>query len=222
MSIKLNTLETLKLLKEFKYIQSDLDFKSEFQKVYGGEFEKSIRRLLKDEPVIKRACKDKFGDKLDPPSTPSGGASPSAPMSSSTSTDMTIYSGDTSIEPIIKLDKEDPKLKELYRNIVQKTHPDKVNSDVLSDLYVSASDAYKKGDILEIYIVCSELNIKFEATDEEVAALKKRVKHGKRLGILFEQGYLWQWFHNKDENKRKEIIKHFLLHHAPSIKILFS
>lgn len=216
---KLNLLESKKLFREFNYLMSDVEFKNEFSKEYGKEFELEIRKMLDEEPIIKQACKDIFGTQLDTdiPSVVDINAE------ISDSTEVILFLGNKiSDEPIIKLESDNQKLKELYRKIVQKTHPDKINSDVLSDFYTRAVEANKRGDILTIYAISSELGIKFEISDEEVLVLRTQIQMIKLQQINFEKTHFWAWANSKQDIQRKEIIRHFLINNAPVVKSLFS
>lgn len=225
MANKLNVLESKKLFREFNYLMSDVEFKNEFSREYGQEFELEIRKILDEEPIIKQACKDIFGTQLDVDITPTVEVHPVIDINNeiSDSTEVTIFVGDKiSDEPIIKLESDNQTLKELYRKIVQKTHPDKINSDVLNDFYTRAVEANKRGDILTIYAISSELGIKFEISDEEVLVLRTQIQMIKLQQINFEKTHFWAWANSKQDMQRKEIIRHFLINNAPVVKSLFS
>jgi hypothetical protein len=207
---------------------SDVEFKEEFAIEYAPKFENSLRRLLKDEPIIKQACKDKFGKLLEPDEKketkyPDGGSDsgpkPIAPQSDST--DVVVFSGEPISKTILILEGDEQKIKHLYRKIVQKTHPDKVNSDALHELYNKATKANKTKDILTLYSICNELGIKFNITDKEIAALRMQNEKIARQQINFEKSHLWIWAHVENDNKKKEVLKHFLLSNAPAVKGLF-
>lgn len=225
MSKRLNILESKKLFKEFNYLLSDIDFKNEFQREYGGAFERELRRVLREEPIFKQACKEKFG--LGATGNTEtineiGGEANRETDEPEDSTDIVVFTGSTMAnEPIIKVDMDDQKLKHLYRKIVQKTHPDKIKSESLNELYVKSTDAKKSGDILTIYSICNELKIKFNINDKEIAILKKQINFIKSQQRIFEGSHLWLWVHTNNEKRKKEIIKHFLLHNAPAVAILF-
>ena len=227
MSNKLNILESKKLFKEFNYLSSDIEFKNEFAREYGKGFEKALRKLLREEPIFKQACKDKFGlnfsgatvSNIEPSKSPSKGPS----KEPNNNLDVVIFTGSTiSHEPIIKLGKDDQKLKHLYRKIVQLTHPDKIKSDALNELYVKAVDANKSGDILTIYSICNELGIKFNISDKEILILKRQIMLIKKQQSGFETSHLWLWVHAENPNKKLKLIKHFLLHNAPTVAVLFN
>jgi hypothetical protein len=219
MANKLNVLESKKLFREFNYLMSDVEFKNEFTREYGQDFELEIRRMLEEEPIIKQTCKDIFGTQLDVDVAPAVDVN----IELSESTEIIVFAGEKiSDEPIIKLESDNQTLKELYRKIVQKTHPDKINSDVLNDFYVRAVEANKRGDILTIYAISSELGIKFEISDEEVIALRAQIQMIKMHQASFEKTHFWAWANSKQDVQKKEIIRHFLINNAPVVKSLFS
>lgn len=226
MSIKLNILESKTLLKEFNYLASDIEFKNEFAQEYSNQFEVAIRQFLREKPFIKEICKDKFGSLLDPePAKESESKSEpkSEPVEMSTETSLILFSGELLEEDdSLILEFDEAKVKKLYREIVQKTHPDKVKSDALNGLYNKAMKANKRKDLFTMYSICDELGISFHVSQKEIDSLKKRIKDVKIQQNTFESSHLWAWCKNDDENKRKEIIQHFLLNNAPVVKGLFA
>lgn len=233
MASKLNILESQKLFRELDYLMSDVEFKEEFAMEYSPKFEEGIRKLLKDEPILKQACIDKFGDLLKENPTPpapasfdAGGDAVSDAVNDapkSDSTDIVLFTGvPKEKEPTLILEGDLQKVKHLYRKIVQKTHPDRVNSDALHELYNKAGKANKRRDILTLYSICNKLGIKFNITDKEIDALRKQNYIIKMRQDNFEKSHLWVWAHVEDVNQKKEVIKHFLLSNAPAVKGLFN
>lgn len=232
MSEKLNMLETKMLLKEFNYLISDIDFKNEFAMKYSKPFEVAIRQFLREKPFIKELCREKFGSLLDPDPEPkhnpesSGDSGPtpeSEPTELSDETSLVPFEGEIIEDDVLILEFDESKMKKLYREVAQITHPDKVKSDALNSLYQRASDANKKQDMLGIYSVCDELGIQFHVSQRDIDSIKSTIKRIKIHQLTFERSHLWAWCENDyDENKRKEIIQHFLLNHAPTVKGLFA
>ena len=229
MSIKLNILESKKFLKEFNYLMSDIDFKNEFATEYSGQFEVAIRQFLRENQNIKEICKDKFGSLLDDEKenqTPPSNTQPEEEevIEPNSITDIAVFTGkllEISEDALI-LEIDEEKIKKIYRDIVQKTHPDKVNSNALNILYNKAVDANKRKDLLTLYSICDELGIDFNLKQREIDSLKDRIKQIKNQQLNFEKSHLWAWCTNSDdENKRKNVIQHFLLNHAPTVKGLF-
>jgi len=222
MSSKLNLLESKKLLKEFNYLVSDIEFKNEFAMEYSRPFEIAVRQFLRERPIIKELCIDKFGSKLDPDPKETKTDEPiHIPISSETG--VVLYTGKINDdEDSLILEIDEVKIKKLYREIVQRTHPDKVKSNALNVLYNKATDANKKRDLLTMFSICDELGLEFHVSQKEIDSLKLRIKNIKNQQLFFEKSHLWAWCeHDYDEPKRKEIIQHFLLNCAPSVKGLF-
>jgi len=228
MANKLNILESKKLFREFNYLMSDVEFKNEFSREHGQEFEGMLKQILAEEPILKQACKDKFGSLLDVPKDKINeetvdGETQETIQGLSDSTEVIVFTGQKiSSEPIIKLETDNQKLKDLYRKIVQKTHPDKVKSDVLSEFYVRATEANKREDIFTIYAISSELGIVFEISSNEIKALRRQLREIKLQQINFESSHFWAWANTETEGDRREILKHFLINNAPFVKSLFS
>ena len=141
----------------------------------------------------------------------------------SSSTDVILFSGQQiDMDDDFYLEFDEVKMKKLFRDIVQNTHPDKVKSNILNSLYNKAVEANKNEDILSIYSVCDELGLNFHVSQREIYALEGRIENLKSKKDSFEQSHLWMWYINDDdENKRRKIIHHFLLNHAPLAKHLF-
>lgn len=224
MQSKLTILESKMLLKEFNYLMSDMEFKNEFAMEYGNQFEVAVKQFLREKPIIKELCIDKFGSQLDPDPIDSS-SEESEPIELSSGTDLIPFSGepikDTADILILEIDTD--KIRKLYRDIVQKTHPDKVKSDTLNVIYNKATIANKNQDLLALYSICDELGIDFHVSQKEIDALNRRINTVKSQQLFFESSHLWAWCkHDEDEPKRKEIIQHFLLNNAPAVKQLFN
>ncbi len=221
MARKLDTLENKKLIKEFNYLISDLEFKNEFAAENSKPFDVAIRQFLRENPMIKEMCINKFGSELD---SPKKKETEPEPIEMSSETGLMLFNKNLSeVDNSIVLEYDEYKMKKLYREVAQKTHPDKVKSDILNSLYSRASDANKNKDMLSIYSVCDELNISFHVSQKEVDDIKKRLELIKNQQRIFEGSHLWAWCENEyNKDKRKEIIQHFLLNYAPKVKALFA
>ena len=71
------------------------------------------------------------------------------------------------------------KIKKLFREIVKKTHPDKVNSEDLIEIYINAKDAYESNDILKLAYYANNLGIEVELSDLEIDLLKDLISFKK-------------------------------------------
>ena len=220
MSSKLNVLESRKLLKELEYLISDIEFKNEFIMENNHAFEVAVKQFMREKPLIKELCKEKFSSQLDLTLE----ETKEEQITHSSGTDLIPFTGELleDTEDSLVLEIDEFKIKKLYREIVQVTHPDKVKSDALNLLYNKAVDANKNQDLLSLYSICDELRIDFHVSQKEIDALIKRINLMKSKQNFFESSHLWCWCKNDyDEPKRKEIILHFLLNNAPAAKFLF-
>jgi hypothetical protein len=221
MSTKLDALETKMLLKEFSYLISDIEFKSEFVIKHSRAFDIAIRQFLKERPFIKEICIDKFGNELQEENKKTRPPTEVDDKLDS-SKEIAIFTGKIIEIDDFNLEFDEVKMKKLYRDVVQKTHPDKTKSDALSFLYKKATTANKAKDTIGLYSICDELGIELKISQKEVDAIKNKIKKIKHQQKTFEESHLWAWCENEyDENKRKEIIQHFLLNNAPVVKDLF-
>ena len=141
----LEKLEIKRLLKELYFIESDYEYKNELINQLELEFIDSVNNYLDNHPTLKEAFDDKINQRFQE----------------------TINKKiEESKKEVAIVEKEiievDPKVKKLYREIVKKTHPDKVKDSDLNDLYIESTKYYEKGDILSIYKICDELNLEYE------------------------------------------------------------
>lgn len=229
MNSKLNELESIKLFKEFNYLKTDVEFKNEFQRVYGGLFDKELRKALREEPGLKERCIKKFGKLLESEekqnnSTSEGGPTkPKQPAKLSESREIIISDKKTEEkEDIILIKSTDTKkLKELYKKISKKTHPDKIKSDSLSSLYIKAKEARENRDIFTLYSICREIGIDYNISSEEIKHFKKIISNIKKQVQIYELGYIWAWGNANDDKIRRNLAIKFLENHAPQVKVLF-
>tara|TARA_R100001443_G_scaffold103816_1_gene112277 strand:+ start:630 stop:1184 length:555 start_codon:yes stop_codon:yes gene_type:complete len=103
-------------------------------------------------------------------------------------------------------------MKKLYRRISKATHPDKVDSEVLTGYFSEASEAYNDGDLATLFVIASTLNIKTSDIDSTEVSdeLEKYIQKGEAETRDIKLTLAWSWAHAKtDEEKEKikEIIR---------------
>ena len=117
-------------------------------------------------------------------------------------------------EPKIDITKLDNntrvKLKKIYREIVKVTHPDKVDSAELAELYMKAMDAYEDGDLFELYFIAKELKLNFKLTLEETRILNDLIQFKKDQIKKLEDSFIWQWLLNETAEAKQEIVTQFI------------
>ena len=125
MSDKLKQLEIKKLLSEYEYLIVDDEYKQQIISDYSSQFINDI-----DEQTGKKKEKKDGGEpEVIPPEEK---------------------------EIIKKINDEDltdetkKRMKSMFRSIMKKTHPDKVQSEELVDMYIKSKEAYETNDILTL------------------------------------------------------------------------
>lgn len=186
MSDKLKKLEHQKCIMEYNFLITDFKFKNEVIGEHTQDFYTMSNDKSKD---IERDKKDEI-PKIKIPET-------------------------KKVEPKIK-DSDLPvgskeKIKKLYREIARLTHPDKIGDDTKIETYIRAKDAYETNDLMELYIICSELNILVDAEDEEIMVLKKLIEIKKEELAKIESSIIWKWIHTNDEKIKEDLVKQFIM-----------
>lgn len=214
MKKEIKKLELLKLFKEFSFLKIDEEYKLEVINTYGPEFAMAIKDVFNKNPDLDLL----YNSKTDIAS------------SDSKENNLTVqncigienFSGDSANgldiiilnQPVIEIpnkeDKKGSEIKKLYRKIATKTHPDKVTSKLLNDLYLKAKNAYQINDLFSIYLICSELNIDFEFPKDELDNFKFHIRDLKNRNLFMEQTYLWAWVNEEKDITKNNIILHYI------------
>ena len=210
MSKDIKKLQINRLFKEFSFLKSDEEYKTEIQKTYVHEFDRAVKKEFKDNPglnilfnspaqdvnsEISESEKHKFiGTQIYNPYNTENG--------------LELYTGDT--QAIKEETQIDGDVKKLYRKIATKTHPDKVANQYLNDLYLKAQYAYEKNDIFTIYLICNDLNIEYEFNVDKLSDFKIRIEDLKNKNSTLEKTFLWIWVHEENEEIKKIIVQNFI------------
>ena len=96
----------------------------------------------------------------------------------------------------------DSNIKNLYRQIVKKTHPDKVSN--LESIYIEATKAYESYDITTILQISWNLGIPFEMTDEYRKEISDRIIDFRDKKLFLENSLTFKWL--KADEKIKPLI----------------
>lgn len=105
---------------------------------------------------------------------------------------------------------KDSKIKKLYRKIVKLTHPDKIGDIQLNSLYLNATMYYDTNNLYGIYMICDELNIKYDIEESEVIIMDTKVKELKKEIDFIEGTYTWKWSTASSDDIRRQIILEFI------------
>ena len=102
-----------------------------------------------------------------------------------------------------------PKLKKLYREIVKKTHPDKIKNKKLNDIYIKAAVHYENNEILQIYKICDDLGIEYELEISDNEVVLDKIEFYKDKITLLQSSFTWKWSSSNEEGKI-DIIKNYI------------
>ncbi len=207
---KVKSLEFKKLLKELEFIESDFDYRNEIISEADSEFIKAINLFLEDHPELKKIYDDKVTEKINQTIEKSQKESESFEVEFIQQHEIEIPTETDSIEVEVSEKEEDnkivSKLKKLYREVVKMTHPDKVKNKKLNDMYIKCTDYYNNNNLLGVFLVCNQLDINYEITDEEVELIYKQINNYRSKISFLESTFTWHWYSCKDEMQKNQIL----------------
>jgi tRNA U34 5-carboxymethylaminomethyl modifying GTPase MnmE/TrmE len=183
MSDKLKELEIKKLIKEYDFLLIEDEYKKELIEKHKTEFLKKINDRRNELGI---------SPKIDVPITKE---------------ELDIKKEENSIEVNQETRK---KIKNLYRKIVKLTHPDKTKSEKLINTYIKSKKYYEQNNLLELYLICIELEIKIDLSDFKIEELLKSVEKKRMELQKLEKSYLWMWVKAENDVEKEKIIKSFI------------
>lgn len=189
MDEKLVDLQINKLIQEYSFLKSDEDFKKELINVKQKDFLELVNGKLnelnpQDSNHEPKTKQEPTSKKVEP------------------KIDISGVSENTKV-----------RIKKIYRNIVKVTHPDKVNSEELKELYVEATEAYEAYDIFELCFISKKLNIKVKLSLEETKTLNELIESKKDDIKKIESSFIWLWINASNESEKNELVDRFINKH---------
>ena len=118
-----------------------------------------------------------------------------------------LFSDDEVIEVPDNISK---KCKKIYREIVKLTHPDKVNSEWLVDLYIKSKEAYEEYNLFDLYLIASKLEIDVSLESEDIETLSTLIERKKEKLEMVEKSWLWMWVNSKNEEEKNNVVRSFI------------
>ena len=101
-------------------------------------------------------------------------------------------------------------LKNLYRQIAERSHPDKTGNDNKAEIFSKAAKAYKEKDIATLLDLGGQVNITdIDLSEDSLELLQKNVEtleleiHTKRTSVA------WIWHCTSEEEKNSLVLKLF-------------
>ena len=191
MKEKLKKLEIKKIFQEYNLLLVDDEYKKEMVNEYRAEFLTEIENKRRELGIEPESTKIEDEPKAE-----------------------NMESSDVIAEPIktiIHVDEETKKkLKKIYKEIVKKTHPDKINSEKHLDMYIKSKQAYEENNIIDLYSICIDLQIEFDYDVIDIKSMLEIIDHKKMKLKNLESSYLWLWVHSQDESEKEKIISLFI------------
>lgn len=207
---KIKQLEIKKLLKELDYIESDFVYKNELVQEADNSFIRSVNELLLKHPDLKEIFDKKINSKIENVFKKREEKIKEIIESDG---EMTL---DEFIDEIIesntdsKVIIEASKIKKLYREIVKRTHPDKIKNKKMNELYLRSTFFYESNDIAGIYSICDELNIEYEVDEKDNKMISDKIKNLKSRINFMESTITWKWFHSENEKEKEQLILRYI------------
>lgn len=188
MEEKIHELHINKIIQEYSYLKSDEEFKKEVISTRQSEFLKIINQTLS---TYSPDQLKKHDENQGPPVE-----------HKKPGIDIDEIPNNTKV-----------KAKNVYRDIVKLTHPDKVDDEELNELYIEAKEAYEVYDLFELYFIARSLNIKLKLTFEEMDTLNKLIELKKQNIKSLESSYVWLWINGSSEDEKTRIVNQFIEQH---------
>jgi len=189
MDEKLEQLQINKLIQEFSFLKSDEELKKELIEHNQSTF----LDLVNEE--LSNLNPDQIKEPDDTIKEPKS-------VKVESKIDMSTVSENTKV-----------KIKKIYREIVKKTHPDKVNSEELNELYIKATEYYVTYDIFELYFISKTLNIKIKLSLDETNTLNQLIELKKTELKSIETSFIWLWLSAQNDDEKNVLVHKFLKVH---------
>lgn len=190
MNERLEQLEIQRLLQEYNFLILDDEYKQEVISSGKSEFLKKVHEL--------------------------NGSTPSQPESKEINENVEKPKKQK-IDPNTVDPKVREKVKKLYREIAKLTHPDKVDSDELVELYTKATIAAEEFDLFVLYGICAQLNISHSIDKEDKGVLKEHISNKKKKLDGIERSFIWLYVHAETEEEKEKLVKSFVEQHGKKL-----
>jgi hypothetical protein len=208
---KIKQLEIKKLLRELDFIESDFIYKNELVQEADNSFIRSVNDLLIKHPDLKDIFDKKINSKIE-----NVFKKRQEIIKGITESDEKEISLDEFIDEIVEqtsfveVEIEVSKIKKLYREIVKRTHPDKVSNKKLNELYLKSTFFYEANDIAGIYSICDELDLDYEVDEKDNKMIVDKINNLKSRITFMESTITWKWFHSEDEKEKEQLVLRYI------------
>ena len=203
---KLKRLEVRKLLKELDFIESDFNYKNEIVFEADSNFIKSVNDLLEKHPMLKDIINKKNNKRVDLVFSDIIKEA----LEDEILEEEELVEEFINEEVVSEINPKEVKMKKLYRDIAKLTHPDKIVSEKLNDLYLKSTKFYKNSDITGIYYICDELGITYEIDDKDNEMISNKINNLKNRITFMESTLTWRWYHSESEKEKEQIVLSYI------------
>jgi hypothetical protein len=102
-------------------------------------------------------------------------------------------------------------LRNLYRKIAEKTHPDKIGNNDHAELFSQASQAYADNDIATLLDIAGRTNVEIdELSETSILLLEKNIQNISKEITTKKETTAWAWHKAETEEQKEVIIKYIL------------
>jgi hypothetical protein len=182
MANRLKQLEIKKLLTEYDYLNIDGEIKQEIIDKYRSVFMEDLKEY--DDPNREKKVEEDVGE----------------PMNTEKVVEKLIKDEDLS-------DHTKKRMKKMFRDVMKKTHPDKVKSEELVEIYIKSKEAYELNDLLSLSHYANKLNIEVRLNVVEIKILKDLLLKKKESLEVIESSWLWLWYNSKTKEEKKKVVE---------------
>jgi len=182
MSSKLKKLQIKKLIQEYSYLKTDLEYKfqiiDENKQNFINKISESTEKLgINKDGIVGGSDENPIKENLN----------------------------NEDVSENIKT-----KVKKIYREIVKLIHPDKTESNEFINLYYQATNYSEEYNLLGLYFICLDLKIDFEFDSEDIEFLEKLIELKKKECDNLTKSFVWLWCQLESEDKKNKIVELFI------------
>jgi len=184
----MNTLEELeikKLISELNYIKSDFKYKQELLSNIESNFINNVNTFLDNYPELKEIYHERV---------------------TNTITNAELLKNNLEKEEEDRDSLLEIKMKNIYREIVKCTHPDKIKNKILNYFYIEATNLYEKDDIIGLYQICDTLGIKYDIDHSERDVIINEINVIRTKIKFIETNKTWNWHLTDNMDVKNNII----------------
>ena len=196
MNTSLKNLQIQRLVQEYTFLMLDDQYKKEVVNTYQKDFLNLVNGKIELPEVVEPEESEKQEEKQE--------------ESREQSEEQEKIKKNPIVNPDIVSKATKDKVKKIFRDIAKLTHPDKVDDEKLTTLYIEAKVAYDNYDLFELYFISNKLNIILDLGEDDINVLTTLIDHKKQSLKGIETSFIWKWVHSNDETEKERLINDFV------------